>query len=235
MAYDLIYYGGETGITQPAGSGLGGAAYLGSTGIWIESPSLIRHTGHGQISGIYWNKSLNQSVGVISHSINKKTSSPTEPLFFPRTSPFDFTGNRPPWFHPIGIVPTGAVPLGFSPTGVQVYFYISFFSGTLGATTIKASGNDLFITGTGGINDYVSGASGFARPTGYLMHSETFDLLPNYAYPSIAAKTGASYQYSINAGGIYPSMLLDNTLSINMEMTWSGACGDAMCCGDNPC
>ena len=83
-----------------------------------------------------------------------------------------------------------------------------------------------------GINSGTAPGSGYILPSGYFIHQESFVLLPNYANPTsqIYQSLGTPYSYTPAAGGFYPSMLNDNIVNINLEITWSGASGDALNC-----
>ena len=106
-------------------------------------------------------------------------------------------------------------------SGIILKFEVNIWSG-LG---IVLSGIDSRLSG---IN---SGLSGDFLPSGYLLHKESYKLLPNYAFPSSNVYTGDYvYPSSSLVGGIYPSLLQDNIININLEMTWSGDCGTASNC-----
>jgi len=120
-------------------------------------------------------------------------------------------------------------PLGTG-SGIQLKFQVTIWSGV----GIVLSGSDSRLSG---IN---SGLSGNWLPSGYLLHKESYKLLPNYAFPTGGVyrvdidndNTPTAYDYSSAplVGGFYPSMLNDNIISLSLEITWSGSSGDALNC-----
>ena len=105
-------------------------------------------------------------------------------------------------------------------SGILLKFEINIFTGN----GFSLSGNQIT-----GINSGI--VSGWVLPSGYLLHKESYKLLPNYAFPSSNVYTGDyAYPSSSLVGGIYPSLLQDNIININLEMTWSGDCGTASNC-----
>lgn len=106
-------------------------------------------------------------------------------------------------------------------------------------TTTETGTHRYLLTGTGvsGLNcEYYSagkvlynGPSGVLRPSGHLLHKESYSILPNYALPALEAGL-EDYTYSSApfVGGIYPSMLNDNLIDIDLEITWSGDCGSTL-------
>jgi len=158
------------------------------------------YTGFGQVYGIYWNQPENPSFGLAAHSSGI------------RTSP-GVTGKI---FYPR----PDALGTG---SGIQLKFLITAFSGTVGANSVFLTGNQLT-----GINSGI--VSGHVLPSGIFLHKESYKLLPNFAFPSSDAIKNDTYLYSVSNGGAYPSMLQDNIININLEITWSGASGDALNC-----
>lgn len=63
----------------------------------------------------------------------------------------------------------------------------------------------------------------FEPPSGYLLHQEAYKLLPNYGMPS----ADFAPVYSIERGGIYPSMSKNNVINVYLEITWSAGKGDS--------
>lgn len=105
---------------------------------------------------------------------------------------------------------------------VNLYFKINVFSGFNGGKVLSGSQLD-------NINYYKT--SGYALPSGILMHKESYKLLPNYGnLTSDVLSEDGGLAYQIYRGGIYPSMLQDNLIEIYLQMTWSGASGDAENC-----
>jgi hypothetical protein len=129
-------------------------------------------------------------------------------------------------------------PPGYS----GVVYYPNAFTGSsvgLHFKILKLSGDGFYYSDTGAsplleINDAgYNGPSGYMKPSGYLLHREAYKLLPNYANISADFATGTEEggeSHSIVRGGIYPSMLYDNIITINLEIRWSGASGDAENC-----
>lgn len=66
----------------------------------------------------------------------------------------------------------------------------------------------------------------FCPPSGYLLHVEDNRLLPNYGSPSRLAEP----KYQIERGGIYPSMLVRNSMNLYISLSWSADCGEASNC-----
>ena len=168
----------------------------------------INSSGYGEIYGIFIN-SGNISYGITPHNIAVRTPpTPTGTIYYNEISQF-------------------------GGSGIHLRFVITAFSG-FGGGVVYTGGYD----GTNFIGDpFITGLnwSGFnglahpAIPSGAIVHIESHQLLPNYAIPNTGAITGA-YPYQIQRGGIYPSMLRDNILSINLQITWSASSGDAINC-----
>ena len=58
------------------------------------------------------------------------------------------------------------------------------------------------------------------------LHAEAFRLLPNYAIA-----TGDLYSsYSIQRGGIYPSLPVASSIDVNLNIEWTASCGEAINC-----
>jgi len=107
-----------------------------------------------------------------------------------------------------------------------------FFSGSYG------TGLPLYLTymsgaQAGGYNwhahSYLTGVvemTDFLAPTGVLLHTEAFRLLPNHGYPQIGEN------YPVNFGGTYPALSFDNTLEMYMDLIWSANCGGVAGCID---
>ena len=212
---NIPYYTNEsTGFAMISGVALI-QSYSGSTGIVYNNVT----GGWGQVYGIYWNTG-NISIGLAAHTTGMKIPpTPTGVIYYPKTAPLS--------------------------SGINLYFFITALSGVNNQNTLSTTGAGTYrylLTGTDsltGLNcEYYStgsviynGPSGVFRPSGYLLHKESFAILPNYAIPSALTSTDI-YDYSLTPfiGGIYPAMLSDNIININLEITWSGDCGDAGNC-----
>lgn len=66
----------------------------------------------------------------------------------------------------------------------------------------------------------------FQPPSGTLLHEEAFKLLPNYAYPN----SDYAPEYTIERGGVYPSMSKNNVFNVYLNIIWSAGVGDAVNC-----
>lgn len=197
----MDYYLEKSGFSMP-GIALSGNI-TGSTGV-LTDPLGNKYTGYGEVYGVYLDTGAHPSYGLLSHYTGGNSYNSGSQLYYPK-----------------------ADPLG---TGIKLYFKILALTGSFGLIT----GDDARITGlnceyitTGGTT--YSGPSGFLRPSGHLLHKESYKLLPNYAWQNSDISTGDP-NYLVNAGGIYPSMLQDNIVNINLQITWSGATGDAVNC-----
>lgn len=195
-----IPYKKETGILA---AGPINTFISGSTGT-LTTP--FSSSGYGEIVGLFFNSGSGY-YGLAPHSPTHLTSPGSTGTIYYNTLP------------------------QFGGSGVQLKFVITAFSGDSVYTgDMDDNGSfygDSFIVGLN--NSGYSGLYHPAIPSGYLMHKETSYLLPNYGVATTGVFTGVN-AYSIQAGGIYPSMLRDNILSINIQMTWSGSCGDAVDC-----
>lgn len=212
---NIPYYLNEkTGLAMVSGSALN-FNYTGSYKKIIGDVS----GGWGQVYGIFWDSGNNASVGFSLHTTGIKTPpSPTGTIYYPRPDPFG--------------------------SEVKLYFFITAMSGINNGTELTTTGAGVYrylLTGTGvsGLNcEYYSagkvlynGPSGVFRPSGRLLHKESYAILPNYAVPAWQAArnvSGYDYSYSPFVGGIYPSMLNDNIIDIDLEITWSGDCGSTL-------
>jgi len=66
----------------------------------------------------------------------------------------------------------------------------------------------------------------FCQPSGYLLHQESYKLLPNYAIPN----SQDFPQYSPQRGGSYPSASKNNVLNVYLNIIWNADCGDSKNC-----
>lgn len=159
----------------------------------------VPYTGNGAVYGIYF-KSGNVSFGLVPHTSGGQQ--PGTGLYYPAPLPFG--------------------------SGVQLFFKINVLSGNgillTGEAPALTGLNSEWYAGTA-----YAGPSGFLRPSGYLLHKESYKLLPNYGRATKDVYTGDP-TYSIYRGGVYPEMLQDNSISINLQITWSGESGDAQNC-----
>jgi hypothetical protein len=208
-----FYYTGETGVVLP--NGVFSTTPEGQINPFTGANGTVFSGGWGEVYGLYFNYSGNPSFGLSQHTTG--TAYSAQPAPFP-------TGNI-------------YYPSAYFGSGINLYFYIKAISGS---SIGVISGNHYLITGTGvnGLNcEYFSngtvkynGPSGYLRPSGLLMHQDSLQLLPNYAYPTSAVYTGNPIYPYKNCGGIYPSLLRDNIVTFNLQITWSAPCGDADGC-----
>jgi len=101
--------------------------------------------------------------------------------------------------------------------GTGVPIYLSYMSGA------QAEGYNWhahsYLTGSVNMTDFLA-------PTGVLLHSEAFRLLPNHGYPQMGEN------YPVNFGGTYPALSFDNTLEMYMDLIWSANCAGVAGCID---
>lgn len=71
-----------------------------------------------------------------------------------------------------------------------------------------------------------STSSYFVRPSGYVIHDESYRLLPLHKYPTEDPNVASPVQ----VGGQYPATSFDNGMEIALELLWSADCGDAVGC-----
>jgi len=185
---------------------------LGQTG---SLPSLT-NSGVGEIYGIFISTGF-PSIGLIPHIPSGVKPSVSANVYYPQVPPFE-TGAVALYFFIMGI--TG-LPSWLAPGGYADLTH-PLLSGT-GNTSLNCE------VLTNGQVKY-AGTSGYLRPSGYLLHKEVYALLPNYALPDIGITGATGVNYPTSVGGVYPAMLQDNILSINVEMTWWADSGDAINC-----
>lgn len=204
----LSSYTLETGILMTGTLGSVNPSVSGNTSPLVVNGKFAS-SGYGEVYGFFFDAS-HISFGLSPH--NRSVTAPPSPT---------------------GTVYYPSLP-DFGGSGIQLRFLITAYSGygegvyqTGGMTDAGVFVGSPFLIGLNGSG--YSGLNNSAMPSGYLLHFESRQLLPDYAFATSDALTGA-HPYFIQAGGIYPSMLRDNILSINLQMTWSGSCGDAINC-----